>query len=304
MELFCAYYRNLFYVWAFSIVSLFLYINHIYTDIPFVFCTVFCIWLYLHNTEFIVLDCFILALVYQLRPQAAFYIIAISIHYVFSKCGLKKFWKAGLAILTSIITIIIFNSLIVPQFIEIDRAETIPMWSYVYMAFNEEEFGFQDGSHSPDREFDDVKERLQELGIEKTLKIIGKKVFWTWSEGTYQASRYAFGSEPVAALDKFEKETLATKYVLDSSQPIRRLLDSVMRAQYIVLFALTIFMFRKKYSTEYSLFILLFAANMVFYVFWEIKSRYIIPLCPLQVIFVFIMVLRYVKEKEKHRTLV
>lgn len=286
-------YTNLFYIWALSFICVFLYINHIYTDIPFVFFTILCLWIYLRNNNTLILSCFILAFVYQLRPQAAFYIIAICLHYIFQQIDIKRIIKVVSAAMVTGVSIVVFNSVFVPFFIVPDDSATMPVWSYVYMAFNEEEFGFQDGSHSTDRTLNDVKERLEELGLEKTLKIIGKKVFWTWSEASYQASRYAFGSEPVEILDKFDEETAITKYINDSSLPARKFLDAIMRAQYLVLFLLTLRMFYKDNSERYSLFVLLFAANFIFYIFWEIKSRYIIPLYPLQLIFVFIFVINW-----------
>ena len=42
-------YRNLFYIFAFSFLPAFLYINHVYSDIPFTFLTVLAMYLYLKN---------------------------------------------------------------------------------------------------------------------------------------------------------------------------------------------------------------------------------------------------------------
>ena len=41
-----------------------------------------------------------------------------------------------------------------------DLSHSMPAASYVYMAFNEEEFGFQDGTHDINRTFSDVADRL------------------------------------------------------------------------------------------------------------------------------------------------
>lgn len=286
-------YQNAFYIWALSCIPTFFYINHIYTDIPFIFFTLLCIWLYYNNPNNILICCFILAMVYQLRPQALFYTIAICIHYVFNYFNRKKILITAFSLILSFIIILSFNNIFVPIFIGSNPQNTLPVWSYIYMAFNEEEFGFQDQSHSPERNFEDVKERITELGPLRTSKIIIKKTFWIWSEGTYQSSRYAFGPEPVSPNDKYAYNTIITEHMSDSSQICRILLDAMMRAQYLVIFIFTLPMFLPKNSCKYSLFNLLFLANIIFYIFWEIKSRYILPLYPLHLIFIFYMMLNF-----------
>lgn len=61
-----------------------------------------------------------------------------------------------------------------------------------------------------------------------------------------------------------------------------------MRTQYLFLFILTIPMFFRKNQNKYDIFIMLFAAHMIFYIFWEIKSRYLLPLYPIMLIVSFI----------------
>ena len=55
-------------------------------------------------------------------------------------------------------------------------------------------------------------------------------------------------------------------------------------------------MFWKKNRGKYDIFVMLFAANMVFYVFWEIKSRYLLPLYPLMFIASFITIDNMAKQ--------
>lgn len=281
-------YRNLFYVYGLSLVSVLLYVNHVYTDLIFVFFSLLGIYLYLKKPERIWYVIVIFGALYFIRPQAVFYVIAIVIHYLIK-------YKAGYArkIMHVLCGVVLFFGCryVVTYGIETpiigDIDHSMPAASYVYMAFNEEEFGFQDGSHDLNRKFSDVVDRLQGYDKETLLKIIGKKLEWTWTEGTYQAQRYAFG-ENSDTQDKFEYATPVTGHCLDSGQRWRNILDSFMRNQYLILFALTIPMFWKKNRGKYDIFVMLFAANMVFYVFWEIKSRYLLPLYPLMFIASFI----------------
>ena len=56
-----------------------------------------------------------------------------------------------------------------------DLSHSMPAASYVYMAFNEEEFGFQDGTHDINRTFSDVADRLAGYDLKTLVKIICKK---------------------------------------------------------------------------------------------------------------------------------
>ena len=76
------------------------------------------------------------------------------------------------------------------------------------MGINEPEFGFQDGSHSSNWTFKDVKNRVLELGSTRLIKLIAKKEYWLWTEGTYQVERYAFG---IGWKEHFDYDTIITK---------------------------------------------------------------------------------------------
>lgn len=282
-------YRNLFYIFAFSFLPAFLYINHVYSDIPFTFLTVLAMYLYLKNNKNLPISCIIMGITYQLRPQSIFYIFAMFFHSIFFTAKEKRKTNISIiACITGLLVIVIFSAGI--KKIITSNDQNLPVWSYVYMAFNKEEFGFQDGSHSPERTLQDVENRISELGVQGTFEIIVKKCFWMWDEGTFQAARYAFGAETNDVLSKFEYETPIEKYILTSTQKARKLLDEFMRGQYIILLLVTLLMFTKKYYERFSLFVMLFAANFLFYIFWEIKSRYIFPLYPIILIFVFIAI--------------
>lgn len=277
-------YKNLFYLYSLAFGSVFIYVNHVYTDLLFVLISIIGIYFYLKNKKLLPGVLVLFSFLYFVRPQAIFYILTIIIHYL-AKSDTRMIKKIG----TMIVCAIIFlgSHLVVTYGIEKpiigDVDHSMPVASYVYMAFNEEEFGFQDNTHSVDRTFGDVAERLEQYDVRTLTKIIVKKLQWTWTEGTYQAQRYGFGGDGVTQ-DKFAYETPVTKYCLDSSKTWRKILDDIFRAQYLILFLLTIPMFFLKNQQKFDVFIMIFAANLIFYIFWEIKSRYILPLYPIMLI--------------------
>lgn len=176
----------------------------------------------------------------------------------------------------------------------------MPVWSYIYMGFNQEEFGFQDGTHSVDRNASDVVARLKSNGIKEVIGIIAKKEYWMWMEGTYQAQRYAFGENCNESDSKFYYETAATKYLMNNEQILRKAADSFIYAQYFILFVLMLYWFIKPQSNKLSVIYLIYMGMFLFYVFWEIKSRYIISLYPFMMIFsIWTLLSLPIKKKEK-----
>lgn len=288
---------NLFYIYSLSFLSVFLYANHLYTDILFVFISVLGVYIYLKNDKFIILDYILYSVLYFIRPQAVFYIIAITIGYLV---------KSKNTILRKVINILLGVSIFflinagfkygVERVLIGDIDSAMPVASYVYMAFNEQKFGFQDGLHDLNRTFNDVKYRLNSYNFKTVIAIILKKIQWMWTEGTYQAQRYAFGGDENG---KFLYDTIISKYCINSKNLWRRFLDSLMRAQYLWNFGLTLPMFISKKKFKFEIIIMLFAANFIFYIFWEIKSRYILPLYPFMLIVSFITCIEITKKISK-----
>lgn len=153
------------------------------------------------------------------------------------------------------------------------------------MGFNQDEFGFQDGTHSIDRNMKDVVERIRGYDVKEVTEIIAKKEYWMWMEGTYQAQRYAFGENSDESNSKFYYETAATKYLMNNEQTLRKVIDSFIYSQYFILFVLMLYWFVRPQSDKLSVIYLVYMGMFLFYVFWEIKSRYIISLYPFMMIF-------------------
>ena len=160
-----------------------------------------------------------------------------------------------------------------------------PIWNQIYIGINEKEFGFMDNDLSYDRDLKDIKERVCDYGTVKLLKIICKKTFWLWTQGTYQAERYAFGNDTNNALDKFEYETFLTQYLLNSNQHSRIIINAIMRAQYFVIFiAMTITIIIKRDITQERELYYIIVATLLVMIIWELKSRYILICFPMMAI--------------------
>ena len=144
-----------------------------------------------------------------------------------------------------------------------------------------------DGDFSYERSAQDVLDRIRDYGPVRMAKILGKKIFWTWSQGTYQAQRYAFGYDVEEANNKFYYSTLLSDYLMRDEQPLREIINSMMRAQYMVLFGLmlvTIYDDRKKSVEKYRWLYYSLIATVLMLMVWEMKSRYILHCYPLMCI--------------------
>lgn len=272
-------------LYSYTYISVFLYINHVYSDIPFVLLTAFSVYLYLKNKTFL---CFlILSLAYLLRPTAMIFVIAFVLDSVIQHKNIKN----SIYGLLLFLFIIKAYSVLISKFMLNDEF-SLPIWSYIYIGFNKNKFGFQDGSHLYTSNIYDVLERLKSYSFTDCGKIMLKKIFWTWNEGTYQVGRYAFGADVMACKDKFLYETILTKYFLNSSQCGRQILTSVMRGQYIAVFIGVIINWIFDKRKIYNVINLLFLGTFLFYCIWEIKSRYLLHLYP------YMLVMAYMGYKE------
>lgn len=275
----------------FTFLPLLLYENHIYTDIIFIqFIT---IAVFLYQKEKYVCSFSILLLAYFIRAISIIYIVAFIICIIKEnkiRVVLDNYRKKNIIII-SLFLFFTINMWAFPKLT--GSSNSLPIASYVYIGLNEPEFGFQDGTHSVDRSWNEVKERLFNYSFSRFLKMELKKNFWIWGEGTYQTARYAFGEK---SENQFQYKTILTDKLGDEKAPIRKILDWIMRIQYWVMSLFTItYLFMSKDHTDF-LPKLLFSGFFLFYVVWEMKSRYILPLYP-WLIYYFVLSSFLIKEK-------
>lgn len=265
-------------------ISTFLYVNNAYNDIIFTVLTTIILYLVTKeeqnkiNTLIISILSF---LQFIIRPVGIILIIAICMYYLLKNKDIKK-----IAVVLAIFFIcnIIYSQVekaIIPKS---DEVQEYPIWSFIQMGINEEEFGFQDGSHSTEWTFYDVKNRIQELGPQRLLKLLCKKQYWLWTEGTYQVERYVFGT---GSLEQFSYMTPITEMIYDvENSKIRKALEYLMKGQYFILIVLSLadLIIKDKDETiknKKDLLLYMIIGLFCFYTIWEIKSRYIYCLYPI-----------------------
>lgn len=285
------HYDKLVYLSLLCCVSLFLYINQIYFDTPFLLLSILALYRYVKYQDLLGAS-MVLGLAQYLRQNAVIYFIAVFIVYVFQNRELfsNGTWKQKLVKLLAAVLLFFavsrgLSGIVRSQFMYED-VRFYPSWNQIYIGINEEEFGFMDGDFSYDRSFEDVVRRIQEYGPCRFCNILLKKTFWLWSQGTYQAQRYAFGNDVENWKEKFAYETILTRFLLKDEQKLRRICNAFMRAQYGVLFGLMIFaMYRGRKQEAFRIFYYIFMAVFLIMLFYELKSRYILSILPLMVIF-------------------
>lgn len=261
-------------------ISTFLYTNCTYNDLIFttlVTVVIFCLTKEKQNLANMIIISVLSFLQFIVRPVGIILIIAICMYYLLKEKNVKK-----ILIVLSIILILNLGYKTIQHKIIPKSEEEIPIWSFLQMGINEKEFGFQDSSHSSEWTFKDYKERIGELGFIRIIKLISKKIVWTWTEGTYQVERYAFGQN----LEKqYYYDTFLTPKVFETNSNIRNTLEYLMKGQYLLLMILSLFgiIFEDENIDKNKIYLLfyLIIGMFCFYIIWEIKSRYIYCLYPI-----------------------
>lgn len=284
-------YYNIVYLLLLTFSPLFLYINHVYFDIPVIMLMLASVYIFKKKNN-IILSFFVLALARYVRKNVTIFLLAMIIIFVFenkekilNKQVLKELGKMLIGILLFFSVYNMLIGVVNDRFVK-GNYKSYPSWNQIYIGINEPEFGFMDHDFSYDRSVEDVLNRIKEYGPLKMTKIILKKTFWLWSQGTYQAQRYAFGSDVNDSEEKFEYETFITKRLLNDNQILRKFINSFMRAQYLLLFGLMIFaMWKIRDIDNFRLFYYIIIATFLVMLVYELKSRYILQTLPFMVIF-------------------
>lgn len=282
-------------IWLSSII----YINHIYNDVLFTALTLAMVYIAVkgsYTTMEMILLCALSVIQYLVRPCGILYIIAIAMYMVMK----QKVWRRCLTLLTIVVSMIILTININNKVFNVDKTKSFPIWSFIQMGINEDEFGFQDGTHSTEWTFGDCIDKYKNMGFLKVTKTLIKKELWMWTEGTYQAERYGFGGYD----STFAHENRITDSIKDvDNSKIRMIIDLIMKAQYYIYMALAlagVIITRK--NSNYSLFNYCICGFACFYLVWEMKSRYIYSLYPLFIIYAVIGI-KYIFNKilEKYK---
>lgn len=275
-----------------SFLPLILYCNHIYFDLPtLLMCSMAA---YFYTCEYrirnMVLCAICLGIGSSLRVLALLFLVAITVDYVFRYK--KELFANKCRKLIVILAVVIIGAgipvacdKVINSFFRAENAQDESIWNLFWMGINEEEFGFMHNEISGGKKsFSDFYELLVSRDVDQNCKLFGRKIFWEWSQGTYQAQRYAFGVEVYGKsneeqLTKFQYVTPVTRFFLNDGQIIRRIINSLCRAQYLALFLFMIigmFNIKDDEMGKYRMFIYLMFGTFLVLFFYELKSRYVL----------------------------
>lgn len=279
-------YPKMIFILTASFLPLILYCNHIYFDLPTLCMCTIAVYFYTLNKSLknILLAAIFLALACSLRTLAYLFAMAIIIDYIFiyKKEKIKKEYNKY-AVLLFIGIIFLFpqlNNMLVDSFLKVEKSETESIWTQFWMGINEEEFGFMHNEiYDGEKTFSDFYNLLISRNAKQNVCLFGKKIFWTWTQGTYQAQRYGFGNDVDNALNKFKYETPITKYLNYDAQKTRQLINMLCRAEYLTMFFFMImglYNMRERERDKYRIFLYLLLGTFLILIFYEMKSRYVL----------------------------
>lgn len=305
-------YPKLIFIITASFVPLLLYCNHVYFDLPVLCMATIAVYFYTKEKTLKNMLCagLFLGVACTLRVLAYLFLIAMIMDYVFVyKMGLfkEKGKKILILVLFIVITCLIpkatdnlVNTSLRTGSTESGTRKDENIWGLFGVGINEEEFGFMNQNLPYKvRSFSDLCEVLGSRDMESHVKLFGRKMLWEWSQGTYQAQRYAFGYNEVDYTEKFEYETPITRYLMSDSQITRQFINSFMRAQYLALFALMIlgmYKMDEKSRDKYRMLIYLMFGTFLILLFYEMKSRYVMH-CMIPMIILAMRGLKNANEK-------
>lgn len=280
-------YSKLVFILTATFVPLLLYCNHVYYDLPVLCMCTIAVYFYTKNKDVrsMIFAGIALGIGCSLRVLAYLFLIAMTMDYVFKfkKELLLQKGKKVLVLLSFVFLVCAIPkgcTALVNTSFRVEGAKDSSIWGLFWMGINEEEFGFMHNEIlGGGTSFEDFYNLLVSRDVKQNLNLFGRKIFWEWSQGTYQAQRYAFGSDAMEYTQKFEYETPLTRYLLYDGQKGRQCMNSFMHAQYMCMFFLmTIALGRlKKNDREnYRMFLYLMFGTFLILFFYEMKSRYVL----------------------------
>ena len=288
-------YYDIAYIVMVFFIPLILFVNNIYYDLIVVLLCLIGVYIFKkYNNIFLAFA--ILGLCDWIRQTSKIFAVAIIAVYIIENSNkIKNCKQAAICIGKIVISCLVYCAVIklndVIFFRIIDARifasfKPYPKWNGYYIAINETEFGFMNNAElSHTRTKQELINRIVEYGPIRLIKIFLKKTFWLWSQGTYQAQRYAFGLDVINSSDKFEYKTILTQHLLNDGQKLRRIINATMRAEYLVLFSGMIrTAWRKESINKFRLFYYAFAAVFFIMLITELKSRYILFMFPAMII--------------------
>ena len=279
-------YYNLSFVMMTFFGSWIMYTSVVYYEGPLIFLSMLALYMYKCKDK-LVLSALILGLAAYFRMLAAVFVVAILCDYLLNSeiSKERKMTDALKAVICYIVVSFVPTKIVWLLFIR-GRFEEYPIWNQFYIGFNEAKFGFMDQDFSYSRNLRDILQRIIDYGPLRTIRIIIKKTFWLWTQGTFQAQRYVFGEDALTENEKFYYHSLLTNHLLNDNQKLRCLINSFLRAQYLSIFFVTSYaLLTTRRRKEFTVFINVLLFTFLGMLIYELKSRYILHVIPIMSLF-------------------
>lgn len=279
-------YYNLSFVMMTFFGSWIMYTSVVYYEGPLIFLSMFALYMYKCKDK-LLLSALILGIAAYFRMLAVVFVVAILCDYLLNSKNSKerKTADALKAVICYIVVSFVPTKIIWLLFIR-GRFEEYPIWNQFYIGLNEAEFGFMDQDFSYSRNPGDILQRIIDYGPLRTIRIIIKKTFWLWTQGTFQAQRYVFGEDALIENEKFYYHSLLTNHLLNDNQKLRCVINSFLRAQYLsILFVTSYALLTTRRRKEFTVFINVLVFTFLGMLIYELKSRYILHIIPIMSLF-------------------
>ncbi len=261
----------------------YLYVSYYYTDILMLPISSISIYLMIKtkdsNNIISSLIIGIIAIIsFKLRPVAIFLLIAYIIYIFITQKFIFTIKKIIPILLSMFITLFIINSLEEVFFKDIDTNKKFPATHWIMMGLNKETNGYysQDdynltfnASDKTKVNINEIKQRLNNMGFQGTIKLMIKKIGVIWSKGDYSYQKYL---------------TLVRDYNKSYSYLIERqniIINYLLQISKIVVLFISIkalvYLFKRK---EVSFLAISLFGAIIFYLVWEVCPRYGLSFLP------------------------
>lgn len=270
----------------------FLYLNHLDFDIMFLCITTGALYCYTKKQKAIIVTFLLLGVAFIFDTRALLYFLAIMMDYTFRlphQITINRKLQIGLILSAIFFVIGIGGECIVRLQLKDTKTSPYSIWNQIYDGMDEKQLGFtamQEDATSETKDMEDVLKRMSTYGSGNIMSLYAQKNFWIWTEGTYEASLYAFGEDTDNYQDKYEYITFLTPYLMRSDQHFRVFITSFCRSQYmIVSWCMLLFVFKKRRELKtIRIFIAVFLLTAAVTTIIELDSKYILHCYPLMMI--------------------
>lgn len=270
---------------------LFIWVSNYYTDticMPFMLGGVY---LFLRTekinaskTNFLlfILSAFIIFIGGQIRVTSAFVLIAFVLNLLI-KSSLRTFFKKFFAVMIGVICAAILCNFLLATYGVKDKKYEYPITHWLKLGVNEASNGAytmdDDDATMEEPTYEKkveenigvIKERLKEMGVSGLEKLYLKKMAKVWSTAAYTESMQ----------ERVEDYNILFKYTIGRSSIVFKYWKQIVRCGILLLaFIGAIFEIRRKGFQDSWMFITIFG-GIIFYIFWEQKSRYSLCFLPI-----------------------